>query len=205
MSLEPCGLTKTGRTLGLVLRSAGVLAVVGLLAGCASAPLATFDLSAPSNNVKGRALRGVLVVPEPVAPAPIDGDRIVVRTSPSAVAVVKGAQWVDRLPHLLQTRLIQTFENARLLKSVSRPGDGVSADYSLAWEIRRFEMNAETGRAVVELSVKVLTPAGKIVAAQIFTGDAPGAAGDGAGASMALDAASNTVLRQIVVWASARV
>ncbi|MDB5649085.1 MAG: hypothetical protein JWL62_605 [Hyphomicrobiales bacterium] len=186
-------------------RASGALVLVALLSACGSAPLATFDISAPSSNVKARALRGVLVVTEPTAPSPIDGDRIVVRSAPSAVTVLAGAQWSDRLPRLLQTRLIQTFENARLLKSVGRPGDGLSADYSLNWEIRRFEMDIPTGQAVVELSVKVLTPAGRIAAAQIFSAQVPGSTADGVAATVALDAASNNVLRQIVAWAGTRV
>ena len=80
------------------------------LSACGSAPLATFDLSAPTTELKARALSGILSIPEPAAPAPADGDRIVVRTGPSALAVVKGAQWSERLPRLLQSRLIQTFE-----------------------------------------------------------------------------------------------
>jgi cholesterol transport system auxiliary component len=183
----------------------GAFMLAALLSGCGSAPLATFDISAPSSGVKARSLRGVLVVNEPTAPAPIDGDRIVVRSAPSAVAVLAGAQWADRLPRLLQTRLIQTFENARLLKSVGRPGDGLTADYSLNWEVRRFEMDIPTGQAVVEVSVKVLTPAGRIAAAQIFTAQIPGSAADGGAATVALDAASNSVLRQIVAWAGTRV
>jgi cholesterol transport system auxiliary component len=147
----------------------------------------------------------VLVIPEPSAPAPADGDRIVVRTGPSAVAVIKGAQWTERLPRLLQSRLIQTFENAKLMRSVSRPGDGVSPDRALAWDVRRFEMDAATGLAVVDISVKVLDSSGRVLAGQIFTAQAPGDANQGATASVALDAASNQVLRQIVAWASARV
>lgn len=183
----------------------GTLGCVLLLAGCGASPLATFDLSAPTAGVKPRSARGVLVIPEPTAPAPSDGERIVVRTGPSSVAVIKGAQWSDRLPRLLQSRLIQTFENAKLLRSVSRPGDGVTPDRALAWEIRRFEMDAATGQAVVELSVKVLDPSGRVLGGQIFAAQAPGDAGQGETASLALNAASNDVLRQIVAWASARV
>jgi len=183
----------------------GALGCALLLAGCGAAPLATFDLSAPTSDVKARSARGVLVIPEPSAAAPADGDRIVVRTGPSAVAVVKGAQWTERLPRLLQSRLIQTFENARLLRSVSRPGDGIAPDHALVWELRRFEMDATTGQAVVDISVKVLDTSGRVQAAQIFTAQAPGDASHGATASVALDVASNNVLRQIVAWASSRV
>jgi cholesterol transport system auxiliary component len=187
------------------LARAGLVTAALALASCGSAPLATFDLSAPRTDVKARALKGVLAITEPAAPAPADSDRIVVRTGPSAVAVVKGAQWAERLPRLLQTRLIQTFENAKLLKSVSRPGDGATPDHALAWDVRRFEVDAGDNMARVEVSVRLLDTSGKIVAAQIFSSEAPGEAGEGNMAAQALDAASNNVLRQIVAWAAGRV
>ena len=189
---------------GVRARALGLTAAL-MLAGCASPPLATFDLSAPRIAVKARALKGVVAIQEPVAPAPADTDRIVVRTGPSAVAIVKGAQWTERLPRLLQMRLIQTFENAGLFKGVSRPGDGATPDHALAWDVRRFEVDAVENLARVELSVRLLDTSGKIVAAQIFVAEAPGGAGEGSAAVQALDAASNNVLGQIVAWASGRV
>ncbi|MDB5644220.1 MAG: hypothetical protein JWN07_3537, partial [Hyphomicrobiales bacterium] len=74
----------------------GALGCALLLAGCGASPLSTFDLSAPTAGVKARSARGVLVIPEPSASSPTDGERIVVRTGPSAVAVIKGAQWTER-------------------------------------------------------------------------------------------------------------
>ena len=187
-----------------ILRGSGVALSLMLISACAAPPLATFDLSAPTVQAKARQMRAILVVQEPIASAPLDGDRIVVRVGGTSIAVVKGAQWADRLPRLLQNRLIQTFENAQLTRSISRPGDGIAADRSLAWEIRRFEVQTEEAAARVEVSVKILDPSGRVVAAQIFSASAPGSAGEGAAASAALNEASNDVLRQIVAWASLR-
>jgi cholesterol transport system auxiliary component len=187
-----------------ILRGSGVALSLMLISACAAPPLATFDLSAPTVQAKARQMRAILVVQEPIASAPLDGDRIVVRVGGTSIAVVKGAQWADRLPRLLQNRLIQTFENAQLTRSISRPGDGIAADRSLAWEIRRFEVQTEEAAARVEVSVKILDPSGRVVAAQIFSASAPGSAGEGAAASAALNEASNDVLRQIVAWASSR-
>ncbi len=187
-----------------ILRGSGVALSLMLISACAAPPLATFDLSAPTVQAKARQMRAILLVQEPIASAPLDGDRIVVRVGGTSIAVVKGAQWADRLPRLLQNRLIQTFENAQLTRSISRPGDGIAADRSLAWEIRRFEVQTEEAAARVEVSVKILDPSGRVVAAQIFSASAPGSAGEGAAASAALNEASNDVLRQIVAWASSR-
>jgi cholesterol transport system auxiliary component len=187
-----------------ILRGSGLALSLMLISACAAPPLATFDLSAPTVPAKARQMRAILLVQEPIASAPLDGDRIVVRVGGTSIAVVKGSQWADRLPRLLQNRLIQTFENAQLTRSISRPGDGIAADRSLAWEIRRFEVQTEEAAARVEVSVKILDPSGRVVAAQIFSASAPGSAGEGAAASAALNEASNDVLRQIVAWASSR-
>ena len=204
MTLSPNSRSTPCRMAGAFARALGLTATLAL-AGCGAAPLATFDLSAPRTELKARALKGVLVIQEPAAPAPADSDRIVVRTGTSAVAVMRGAQWTERLPRLLQARLIQTFENAKLVRSISRPGDGATPDHALAWDIRRFEMDAMDNVARVEVSVRLMDMSGKIVAAQIFVAEAPGEAGEGSLAAQALDVASNNLLRQIVIWAAGRV
>jgi cholesterol transport system auxiliary component len=173
------------------------------VAGCGggSAP-ATFDLSAAS-GARGKAGRGQLVVAEPTAISPLESDRIVVRTSPEQVAYLTGAQWSDRLPRLMQSRLVQSFENGRLLRSVGRSGDKLVADYTLTSEIRRFEIDVTTSQAVVVISAKVVRESsGRIAAARIFSAQVPGSASDGARASTALDQALNQVMREIVGWAS---
>ena len=47
-----------------------------------------------------------------------------------AVSYLGGGQWADRLPRLIQTRLIQSLENANRLKSVSR--GYASMEYEIA-------------------------------------------------------------------------
>ena len=115
------------------------------------------------------------------------------------------AQWVERLPSLVQTRLIQTFENGKSLRSVGRPGDKMVADSSLNSEIRKFEINVTTGQANVEISAKLIgETSGRVMAAGIFSAQVPGSASEGANAAAALDAALSQVLRQIVVWTTSR-
>ena len=172
------------------------------LAGCGGAPaVQTFDLTAPV-DVGARGARGQFVVNEPVAVLPADSDRIVIRTGPGSVAYLSGAQWADRLPRLLQARLVQTYENAHLLRNVGRPG--TAADFAVATEIRRFEVDVTTGQAVVELSVKLVADAsGRIVAAKVFSARIPAPSKGPPEMAAALDAAMGSVLRQIADWTAA--
>ncbi len=117
------------------------------------------------------------------------------------------AQWSDRLPSLLHARTIQAFENGSKLRRVARPGDGVVGEYQLNLDIRTFGVRVTAGApdAVVELSAKVIQLAsGTIVAAQVFSARVPVSAMNGPGVTAALDAASNKVLTDVVMWSSSR-
>ena len=187
-----------------LLRAGFTLATLLALSGCGGGTVPeTFDLTAPS-NFAARPARGQLVVNEPVATLPVDSDRIVIRTAPEAVAYLTGAQWADRLPRLLQTRLIAAFENSHSLKNVGRPG--LNADNALTSEIRRFEVDVTTGQAIAELSVKLVGDrSGRIRAAKIFTCLSPAPSKGPALIAGALDQALADCLRQVVNWTSGQI
>ena len=99
------------------------LATALLLAGCGGGSVpTTFDLSAPQNVGRVGGSRATLMVQEPTTVQALDSDRVIVRDSAGALSFVGGAQWADRVPKLVQVRLIQTFENAGRVGSVSAPG-----------------------------------------------------------------------------------
>lgn len=190
--------SRTWRRLGIVL--------IFALAGCAGSAPTTFDLVAPTDTLGPRSSRGQLVVSEPAAPTAYDSERIVVRPRPTELAYLTGAQWSERLPALIQSRIIQTFENSAMLRSVGRPGEHIDAAVTLESDIRAFEIDVAKGVARVEISAKLVTdPAGKVIAAQVFSGQAPAKDSKGAEATAALNAALAQVLRQMVAWAAGRV
>lgn len=172
------------------------------LAGCGGGAPTTYDLSAPAATSGGR-LGGALVINEPTAILPVDSDRIVIRTGAESVAYLSGAQWADRLPRLVQTRLIETFERSGHLGRVGRPG--LAASYVLVTELRRFEIDVARNEAVVEISARIVSDgAARIVAAQVFSATAPAPATRDGQAAIAIDAALGNVMRRIVAWSAAR-
>lgn len=193
----------TRRGLLLSAGSFGALA----LAGCGGPAPRTFDLSAlPGGPSRAGGGRGQLVISAPVATAALDSDRIVVRSGPEEIAYLPGAQWSDRLPQLVQARLVQSLENAHLLAAVSRTGQGVVGDWSMSGEVRRFEIDVPAGQAVVEITVKLANSgAGRIVGAMVARGAAPGGPGRPEDATAALDAALAQALAQIVAFVRGRV
>lgn len=189
---------------GAAARRAAALALGLLLASCAgAADPDTFDLSA-ARPVSARPLRGQLRVNEPVAGIDLDSERILVRTGPEEVATLAGARWSDRLPLLVQSRLTQTFENANLLRQVGRRATA-GADYDLDIDIRAFELDVARSRVEVDFAVKIVAAGGgRVVAAQIFTAEAPVASTSGMAVSAALDGALSSVMTRIVAFVSTR-
>jgi len=194
-TISPAGL----RRLALPL----LLASATLLAGCGGgATPTTFDLSAPSGFGRVGGSRAALIVVEPTTVQTLDSDRIIVKDSAGALSFLGGGQWADRVPRLVQTRLIQTFENGSRLGAVARPGERIVPDLQLNTDIRSFNIDAASGAAVVEITAKLVGDrTGKVQRARLFQARVPASASDGPAAAQALDRALSQVLIEIVRWA----
>lgn len=177
-----------------------------LVGGCSvlgggSTPTDTFDLTAPREVAAPRGSALQILVPEPATDRAVDTDRIVVRPSATEINYFAGAQWSDRLPRLVQSRLIEAFENSKRFRAAGRPGQGLLIDYQVVGEIRAFEYDAAAKVARVEFSVKLMNDkTGRVVATSVFKAETP-VAGDSARTAVAgFDAALADVLRQVVGW-----
>ncbi len=179
------------------------LAAALLLAGCGGgATPTTFDLTAPSGFGRVGGSGATMVVARPTTVQALDSDRVIVKDSSGALSFLGGAQWADQIPALVQTRLIQTFENASRIGSVSAPGQGITPTVQLITDIRSFNIDAASGSAVVEITAKIVGDAsGRIQRARLFSARVPAAGVDGPGATQALDRALSQVLVEIVRWA----
>ncbi len=185
--------------LGAALWFAAAGVVTMALGGCASPPQAYGLQPATSRALYAR---GTLAIPQPDAAPPLDSDLIVVRESGDRLTSLPGGQWAARLTRLVQNRMIQSFENAGLAGSVRT--DGAPADNRLMLDIRRFDIDAPTHQARVEISARLVAESsGRTVAAKIFSASEPVADIAGAEPALALDRAFGQVSRQIVVWAAA--
>jgi cholesterol transport system auxiliary component len=207
------GLRHVGRRLGRHSRTlfAATAVLLGLaLGGCsgvgglfAKAPATAYNLSAAKDFPKrARAARGQLIVAEPTALGPHDSEKILVRPTPSEAATLGDAQWEERLPKLMQARLIQSFENASRLRAVGRPADKIATDFVLVSEVRAFEISAAEGAAVVEIAAKIVNErSGRIIAARVIRATVPTPTTQGAGAVEALNEAFVKAATQLVLWA----
>lgn len=178
-----------------------ILVAILAVGGCTSSPPATFDLSAPRVGAIGEG-RAQLAVAEPTSVQAFDSDQILVKDAAGAISYLGGGQWADRLPRLIQTRLIQTFENGNRITSVGRPGNGLNAETLLNTEIRSFQIAAGANQAVVEITAKLVSASGRVMGGRMFSARVPVSTIDGKTAARALDMALSQVLVDIVRWTS---
>jgi len=178
----------------------GIVAGLERLTGGGKGRTQGYDLTVPRippGSVP--AVTAQLVVPDPVAAATLDTDRIQKRAADGATSAFPDAQWSDTLSKLVQIKIIRTLEDARLLAGVGRPMDGLNADFQLLLDIRTFQMQATT--AVVAFVGKVVDKDGRVLATHIFQATAPAAADTVQAGVAALDRAFGQAAGELVPWA----
>jgi cholesterol transport system auxiliary component len=190
-----------------LLSGAALLALV--LSGCAAlpggrpAPLDTYELSAATPDAP-RSRRGMqILIAEPYALKSLDGQNIVITPAPGVIQFLRGAQWADRLPKVVQSRLADSFQRSGSFGGIGKPGEGLAIDYQVLTEIRAFQVNVGQGnRADVEIFVKVLNDRNGVVrASRTFEASTPVAGDSGNDAYVrSLDRAFRQVASEIVRW-----
>lgn len=181
--------------------------LTGLLSGCAlvgkgPAPLDTYELTAPGEATRARSGRTQILVAEPTALKALDGVNVVIRPTDGSIQYLKGAQWADRLPRIVQARLADAYQKSGAFGGVGKPGEGLAIDYQILVDVRAFEVRVNGGnRAHIELFVKILNDRNGVVrAAKTFIADAPLSGGGNTAYINALDAAFNEAAADIVRW-----
>lgn len=165
-------------------------------------PLDTYELSAPAPEKTGRRSGAQILIAEPSALKALDGQNIVIKPSPGVIQYLKGAQWADRLPKIVQARLAETFQKSGKFEGVGRPGEGLAIDYQVITELRAFDVRVGGGsRANVEIFVKVLNDRnGTVRASRTFEASAAVSGSKNDDYIAALDRAFGQAATEIVDW-----
>lgn len=95
-------------------------------------PKSTFDLDLP--NVYWQ-----LAVEVPVSAASLNTGRIAIQMSPTSTDYYAKVAWTDRAPLMVQTRIVDSFENTRKIVAVARESIALRANYVLQPDLRNFE------------------------------------------------------------------
>ena len=144
-----------------------VLAALPLsAAGCTSllpagsAPPKLYTLTPASDfPPEGRRVAWQLLVDVPTSAAALDTDRIALSRSSTTIDYFADAAWTDRAPLLVQSLLVQSFENSGRISAIARESLALRADYILRPELRHFEADYTGGgppSAHVEIGIKLV-------------------------------------------------
>ncbi|MCQ1765013.1 ABC-type transport auxiliary lipoprotein family protein [Neorhizobium galegae] len=177
--------------------------IAALVSGCGSkANNDTFDLSITPSGKGASARNRQILVPEPTALKLLNSEQVIVRVSPSEIQYLADSRWGDRLPALVQSKLVEAFENSGRLGGVGKPGQGLAIDYQVVTDIRAFEVTAGSPRlANVEISAKILNDRNGTVRAQsVFKATSPVSGAENRDFIEALDRAFAKVGAEIVDW-----
>jgi len=164
-------------------------------------PKSTFDPNLPR-------LRQQIVVAEPTATAAVSNDRIAVQPSPLEVRFLPGARWVDRAPLIVQSLLIESYENSEKVDAVGRSAIGLRADYIIVTDVREFQAEVSDPSlpdaplaAHVRLNIKIVkADADRIIASRSFERLAVATSDDPGDIAAAFDIALGRVLKACVEW-----
>ena len=146
-----------------------------------------------------------LVIEEPLAAGGLDTFRIAFRTSPTELDYFSSARWTERAPRMVQTLMVESFENSQAIVAVGRQAIGLRSDYSLKIELREFQAEYFDGdqRPVIRVRLNaklVRQPRQLIVASRSFESKLPAEAAGMRAIVAAFDLALGHVLKDLVVW-----
>ncbi len=142
-----------------------------------------------------------LLIPDPSMIGGLDSEKVQIVSTGGERKSLDGVQWPDSLPKVVQARLIQSFENAQYMLAVGRGPDGLQADFQLLLDVRNFSVQAgDAPNADVQISARIVNPAGKIVGARVFRKTVPETGLDAVSVIRAFNGAFEAVASEIVVW-----
>jgi cholesterol transport system auxiliary component len=146
-----------------------------------------------------------LVVEKPIAAAGIDTARIALSRNPYQVEYFAKAVWTDNAPSMVQTLMIDSFQNSNSIVGVGREAIGLRPDYLLKTDLREFQANYRDGDPVPEIHVKMIARLVKLPERRIIASMTADRKSKAAGAKFtdvvdAFDDALGGVIKQLVIF-----
>ena len=133
----------------------------------------------------------------------LETDRLMVRPRADQVSYYKGIAWSDRLPRLVQARMIETVQNSGAVKAVSSS----VGQYALVTDLRAFQIDVSSGKAYAEIEIfakLVNTSTGKVTATKGLSARVPATTDSPTDAIAAMNQAFTEVLQDTTTWVASR-
>ncbi len=190
----------------LVLGAAGLgLTACGNLLPGQGPPLALYRLSPKSTFSDGLPqVDWQLVLETPTSNAALNTTRIALQRDPMQIEYYARAGWADRAPTMLQTLMLESFENSGRIVSVGRENVGLRSDFVLSSELREFEAiygNSGPPEVLVSIILKLVKMPQRAIIGHAKFSHSSLATGDSLEAVVkAFDIALGKVLKRVVEW-----
>jgi len=194
-----------------LLRAALALPLAGALAACEGVvpgrgplpdlyrltPKSTFAPDLPT-------VAWQLLLEPPLTNASIDTTRISLQRSATSVEFYARASWSDRAPQMIQTLMIESFENSGRIVAVGRDSIALRADYILKTDLREFQakyMGGSNPRVHVAMIARLIKmPRRAIIGTKKFEAVIEARADTMEAIIAAFDQALGKVLKRLVEW-----
>lgn len=152
------------------------------------------------------AVKWALEIGGPNAADSLDSERIALSNSATTMDYYANAAWTGRVPVLLQSLIVQAFEESGKIASVASDTSALHSDYVLETDIRDFEARYDTPDAAPKVVVRVeaklfRTHARDIVASLSAVQETQASATNLDSVVRAFNEATGALLKQIVEWA----
>ncbi len=179
---------------------AGLAQMAG--AGPAKVPPPIYDLAVPVLSGLPHSMpAGQIVIATPTAVVALQTQRLLTRLPDGAIVAIGEIQWSDTLPVLLQQRIAQGFDDAKLTTTLVAPAEYAKDDRQLQLDLRRFDILIGSERvAEVVFSAKLLSGDGHVLGTKLFEAKVPSPASDDQSSVKALDTAFGSAVADLGAW-----
>lgn len=145
-----------------------------------------------------------LIIEEPLAPTGLNTSRIALHRRIVELEYYARANWTDRAPAMIQTLVVESFENSSKILAVGRESLGLRSDFVLKLELREFqaEYSGEgPPNANVRINAKLVRmPQRAIIGSKRFEAKVKAAADNLDDIVLAFDEALGKTLKDLVGW-----
>ena len=194
----------------MIARRTFLLAVPAGLAACSSplgggsppqlytlTPLKSFPPNLPRSSAQ-------LLIEAPSAPGGLDSERIALQKSTTSLDHFAGAAWTDRAPNLVQSLLVESFENTGKIAAIDRESLALRADFVLEPDLRDFTAiygTTDVPTVRVRMALKLVKlPDKQIVGLHTSSSDAPATQNSVPAVVDAFNTALHQVIGDAVAW-----
>lgn len=145
-----------------------------------------------------------LIIEQPLAPTGLNTGRIALHRRAVELEYYARANWTDRAPAMIQTLVVESFENSGKILAVGRESLGLRSDFVLKLELREFQAEYDgdgAPEAYVRINAKLVRmPQRAIIGSERFEARVQANADNMDDIVVAFDDALGKALKNLVGW-----